>query len=82
MIEALYSLRRRGRLWYTRQANDNNLAVPERGEDVRVGLGQTDGLYGQLQGEAGDHLHGVEVPQTEVSVLVSVQKEVVTGEEP
>lgn len=48
---------------------------------MRVGLGQTDGLYGQLEREGGDHVHGVEVPEIEVTVLVSVQEKVVTGEQ-
>lgn len=48
---------------------------------MRVGLGHTDGLYGQLEGERGHHVHGVEVPQTEVAVLVSIQQIIVAGKE-
>ena len=48
---------------------------------MRVSLGQTDRLYGQLEREGGDHVHGVEVPEVEVAVLVSVQEIVVTGEQ-
>ena len=48
---------------------------------MRVSLGQTDRLYGQLEREGGHHVHGVEVPEVEVAVLVSVQEIVVTGEQ-
>ena len=69
------------RLRNSRQSDDDNFAVPERGEDVRVALGEADGLYGQLEGEGGDQVDGVEIPHTQVAVLVSVQKVVVAGQQ-
>ena len=67
------------RLPDSRQSDDDNFAVPERGENVRVALGQADGLDGELEGEGGDQVGGDQVPHAQVPVLVSVQKVVVTG---
>ena len=63
------------------ESHDDKLAVPERGENVRVALGQADGLDGELEGEGGDQVDGVEVPHAQVAVLVSVQKVVVAGQQ-
>ena len=69
------------RLWYSCQSNNDNFPIPERDEDVRVSLGETDGLYGELEGEGSDQAHGVQVPQAQVAVLVSVKDVIVVGKE-
>ena len=76
-----YSERNWRRLWDSRQSDHDNFAVPERGENVWVSLGEADGLYGELEGEGGDEVDGVEVPHAQVAVLVSVQNIVVAGQE-
>ena len=48
---------------------------------MRVCLGEADGLYGELEGEGGDKVGGDEIPHAQLSVLVSVQKVVVTGQQ-
>ena len=69
------------RLRDSRQSDHDNFAVPERSENVWISLGEADGLYGQLEGEGGDQVDGVEIPHTQVAVLVSVQKVVVAGQQ-
>ena len=77
----LHSERNCRRLWDSRQSDHDNFAVPERSKNVWISLGEADGLYGQLEGEGGDQVDGVEVPHAQVAVLVSVEQIVVAGEE-
>ena len=80
-LVVLHPERNRRRLRDSRQSDHDNFAVPERSENVWISLGEADGLYGQLEGEGGDQVDGVEVPHTQVAVLVSVQKVVVAGQQ-
>ena len=81
VLVVLHPERHCWRLRNSRQSDDDNFAVPERGEDVRVALGEADGLDGELEGEGGDKVGGDEIPHAQLSVLVSVQKVVVTGQQ-
>ena len=80
-LVVLHPERNRRRLRDSRQSDHDNFAVPERSENVWISLGEADGLYGQLEGEGGDQVDGVEVPHAQVAVLVSVQKVVVAGQQ-
>ena len=81
LVLVLHSERHGRGLGYSRQSDDDNFPVPERCENVRVSLGEADGLYGELEGEGGDQVDGVEVPHAQVAVLVSVQNIVVAGQQ-
>ena len=68
-------------LWYPRQAYHDHLAVPEGSQHVGVTPGQGQRGDGELQRDRGQHLHGVEVPEGEVTILISSQQTVAGGEE-
>ena len=63
------------------EADHDDLAVPERREDVGVGAGEGEGLHGQLQRHGGHGVQAEHVAQHQVPVLVPGQQPVVTRQQ-
>ena len=63
------------------EADHDDLAIPERREDVGVGAGEGEGLHGQLQRHGGHGVQAEHVAQHQVPVLVPGQQPVVTRQQ-
>ena len=68
-------------LRYPWQAYHDHLAVPEGSQHVGVAPGQGQGGDGQLQGDWGQCGHGVEIPEGQITILISSQQTVARGEQ-
>ena len=65
-------------LWKARQTHHNELAISEGSQYVGVGHGEGQGGDRGLEGDAGQGGEGEEVPQHQVTILISTQH-TVTG---